>query len=352
MATIVPFVSIIVPCYQEGAYIRSFLDSVVSQRYSKDRLEVIIADGLSNDQTRSIIHQFILNYPYIKLVDNPRFIQTFGLNIALANSVGEIVIRMDVHASYPEDYVASLVSAQQRLGAWNVGCLWETKSGADTVEAFVVASVLSSPFGVGNAYYRIGIEGERLVDTVPFGCFPRSVFEKIGVYNETFFKNEDDELNARITKAGGKIYLLSKPIITYFARENITKLKKMLYQYGYFKPQVNFSIGKIISIRQLIPPTFALYCLSFPLYVLLSLFISIWFVSLFVPIILYFILLLVFSLKLAFSHSNNYSKLRVFILSLHAYSSMHFSYGIGFVRGLMAYILKKEPELHLEQITR
>jgi glycosyltransferase involved in cell wall biosynthesis len=328
-----PFVSLIVPCYQEINFITQFLNSVTAQDYPQDKMEIIIADGNSTDGTREIIGNYFGNNKYIKLIDNPQVSQTHGLNLACLISHGDIIIRLDVHATYPTDYVSTLVSAQRRLNAWNVGCVMQTKPSANTLEANVVSAGLSSTFGVGNSLYRVGIKNERLVDTVPFGCFPKRVLENLGYYNPEFIVNEDEELNARIKKAGGKIYLLPYPTVNYYARDTKGKLFKMLFKYGFFKPKVDFSVGSIITSRQVIPPIFVFYLFITPLSLLFrGTIISYLF---FIPVSIYALLLFFFSGKIAFNLVGNFKKHKVFLQSIICFSGMHLSYGFGYIKGLL-----------------
>jgi glycosyltransferase involved in cell wall biosynthesis len=346
------FVSIIVPCYQEREFINQFLESLISQDYPKDRIEVLIIDGFSSDGTRDIILNYINEYNYIRLLDNPLKNQTIGLNIAALASRGEIIIRLDVHANYPVDYVSSLVSAQKRLNAWNVGCQWKTNASAKTAEAFVVANVLSSPFGVGNALYRIGVSKERSVDTVPFGCFPKKVLVQLGYYNEEFIKNEDDELNARIIKAGGSIYLLPYPIITYYSRDTKKKLFSMLFQYGYYKPKVNFSVGSVITTRQLFPPFFVLYCFIIPLIAIIGIYHK-WLILFLIPAVIYLILLLTYSFKIAYRLNHIYDKIDILLYSAISFFGMHLSYGFGYLNGLVDLLFRKKARSgKTDEITR
>jgi glycosyltransferase involved in cell wall biosynthesis len=337
-----PFVSIIIPCFEERDYIVQFLNSLISQDYPCTNTEVIIADGNSRDGTREEIIKFLNNYEHIRIIDNPDRNQTLGLLKAFTESRGEIIIRLDIHALYPPNYVSTLVTELQRLNAWNVGCPWKTTPSRNTLESFVIASALSLPFGVGNSHYRVGNTRIKEVDTVPFGCFPRFVLEKIGFYNKEFLKNEDEEFNFRITKAGGRIFLLPSPVITYFARETRVKLFKMLYQYGYFKPKVNFSVGSLITLRQLAPPLFVIYLILIPVIVSIG---FIWLKELFlfiIPFAVYIFLIVKYSLKIALNNEHAYENKKVFLAGIITFCGMHFSYGAGYLSGLKNLLLRKD----------
>lgn len=224
--------------------------------FPSDRREILVAEGRSNDGTKDILQEIISNEPRIRLIDNPSLTVPSGLNLAIAASKGEFIVRMDVHAEYPKDYLSSLIHGIEQYRADNIGVPWDTLPGGSGVQAHAVAASLRSAFGIGLASYRLGVEHPLEVDTVPFGCFRREVFEKIGLFDEELHRNQDDEFNARMKKNGMRIVLLPGPRIRYFARETILKSAKMMYQYGHFKPLVNRKIGSPATARQFVPPAF------------------------------------------------------------------------------------------------
>src|SRR5712691_635051 len=122
--------------------------------------------------------------------------------------------------------------------------------------ARALAVGLSHPFGVGNSYFRIGVAARRLVDTVPFGCYRRTVFDRIGVFDEELVRNQDDELNARLHKQGGRIMLIPEVVSHYYARGSLGQVARMFYQYGYFKPLAAWKVGQIMTVRQVVPALF------------------------------------------------------------------------------------------------
>jgi len=254
----VPFVTIVIPCRNEVRYIRSFLDSMFSMNYPEHRSEIIVADGGSQDGTRDVLQEIAGREGTLRWIDNPSLTVPHGLNLAIAASRGEIIVRMDVHASYPRDYLTSLVQGLQACDADNIGVPWETTPGASTLQAHAVAAAQRSVFGIGLADYRLGVTEPMEVDSVPYGCFRREVFDKIGMFDEDMHRNQDDEFNARMKKHGMRIVLLPGPKVVYFARETILKSARMMFQYGHFKPLVNRKIGSPATLRQFVPPTFVL----------------------------------------------------------------------------------------------
>ena len=248
--------SVICPIYNEEKHIEACIQSVVAQDYPKDDLEVLFVDGMSGDRTRTIVENYCREYPFIRLLDNPQRIVPTGLNIGIRAAQGDIILRLDAHAKYPTDYFSLLVKRLQETDADNVGGVCRTLPASDTPVCRAIANAMSSPFGMGNSHFRIGTDKEMWVDTVPFGCFHRELFDKIGLFDEELVRNQDDEFNGRIIQNGGKILLLPQVVTDYFARDSIRKTGKMFYQYGLFKPLVNKKLGKPATIRQFFPPLF------------------------------------------------------------------------------------------------
>lgn len=231
-------VSIIIPCRNEEKFIGKCLDSIIAQDYPIDNLEVLVVDGMSEDNTRKIVKNYIQKYSFVKLLENPQKIVPTALNIGIKNAKGDIFIIMGAHSIYEKDYIFKCVKYLHAYDVDNVGGIGITLPGDNTIIAKSIALALSHPFGVGNAYFRIGSKEPRYVDTVPFGCYKREVFDRIGLFDEDLVRNQDDEFNLRLIKNGGKILLGPDIISYYYARDSIHKLWKMYFQYGYFKPSV------------------------------------------------------------------------------------------------------------------
>jgi len=257
-----PFVSIILPCRTEERYIGPCLESILATSYPPDRFEVLVVDGRSDDGTRSVVAQLAAAHPQIRLLDNPLRITPVGLNIGLEAASGEIIVRMDAHVAYPPEYLPWLVTALQETGADNVGGVIVTLPADNTPIARAIAVALSHPLGVGNSYFRIGAREQRDVDTVPFGCFRREVFDRIGMFDEDLPRGQDEELNFRLIQRGGRVVLLPNVLSYYYARGSLRMLARMYYQYGYFKPRVAQKVGAIMTARQLVPAVFLLSLLA------------------------------------------------------------------------------------------
>jgi glycosyltransferase involved in cell wall biosynthesis len=249
--------SVIVPCLNEEGTIGLLLEAIHNQTFPLHELEVIIADGLSTDQTRARISDFKEKHPdmLIKVVDNPARIIPCGLNNAIDVAQGEYIVRLDAHSIPAPDYIErSLENLKAGYGD-NVGGLWEIKPGNSTPIARAIAKAAAHPFGAGDVSYRTG-GLPRNVDTVPFGAFRRSLIHHIGKYNEELITNEDYELNARIRQAGGKIWFDPQIRSVYFARSDLRSLARQYLRYGYWKAQMLRRYPKTLRWRQLLPPLF------------------------------------------------------------------------------------------------
>src|SRR5213082_1370237 len=251
-----PLVTAVIPCRNEARYIGPCLDSLIRCDYPKERLEVLVCDGLSEDGTRDVVAGYAARHSFIRLVDNPRRITPCAMNAGIREAHGDVIMPMGAHAVYSASYISRLVAALEETGADNVGGVLVTLPANETALARALAVGLSHPFGVGNSYFRIGAAERRLVDTVPFGCYRRAVFDRIGVFDEDLVRNQDDELNARLLKQGGRIMLIPEVVSHYYARGSLGQVARMFYQYGYFKPLAAWKVGQIMTVRQLVPALF------------------------------------------------------------------------------------------------
>lgn len=253
-----PFVSIVIPCRNEAAYVGQLLDSVLATEYPHDRLEVLIVDGMSDDGTRGVIAAYARRYPAVQMLDNPKRITPCALNQGIARARGTIIMRMDAHANYPPTYVADLVDWLDRTGAEYVGGAWVTLPADATPTARAIAAVLAHPFGIGDSRYRLGTNEVREVDTLPFGAFRRELFDRVGLFDEELVRNQDEEFSFRVLRSGRRVLLVPGVVSSYYARRSLRQLARMFYQYGFFKPLVALKIGRIMTLRQLVPGAFVL----------------------------------------------------------------------------------------------
>jgi succinoglycan biosynthesis protein ExoA len=254
-----PKVSIIVPCYNEQSTIRLLLEALCEQTYPRVDMEVIVADGSSTDHTRDVIAGFRRDVPdlSVRVVENPKRYIPSGLNRAIEAARGEIIVRVDGHSKPYPDYVANCIAAHQAGRGDNVGGIWEIHPGTDAWIAKSIAVAAAHPLGVGDALYRHARHAAE-VDTVPFGSFRRTLIERIGPFDESLLTNEDYEFNARIRKAGGKIWLDPSIRSIYFARSTLLELIRQYWRYGFWKWRMLRRYPDTLRWRQALPPLFVL----------------------------------------------------------------------------------------------
>lgn len=323
-------ISIIVPILNEEKYIEKCLESIIENDYSKDKLEVFLVDGGSQDKTVDIIKKYQEEYPFFKLLNNPNRTAPYAMNIGIEASKGEYIVRLDAHASYPKNYFLKLIEWHQKLDAQNVGAVVITKVKNLTKKSGSIKEVLSHKFGVGNSEFRIGVKEVKEVDTVPFGCYKREVFEEYGLYDERLTRNQDIELNKRIINGGGKIYLVPDIECTYFAREKFTELAKNNYNNGFWNILTAYYTKTLnsLSLRHFIP---LLFVLSLVLPLIASIVIPKFiYVTLF-SLGSYLLLVIITSFKLKSSANS-------FFYLVSSFLVLHLSYGIGSLMGIFSVV--------------
>jgi glycosyltransferase involved in cell wall biosynthesis len=251
-----PFVSIIMPVRNESRFIEASLGAVLAQEYPSDRLEVLIADGMSTDDTREIISRMAASHPAVSItiVDNPGRIASTGLNAGLKQARGEVIVRVDGHTFLERDHVRQCIEALHRSGADHVGGRMETVSEGPFGEA--VSWATGTGFGVGHGRFHYS-DQEEWSDTVSMGAWPRHVFERIGLFDEEQVRNQDDEFNYRLLEHGGKILLCPSIRSRYYNRSTPRSLWRQYYQYGYWKIRVMQKHPLQMRPRQFAPPLLA-----------------------------------------------------------------------------------------------
>lgn len=328
-----PKVSIIVPTYNEETYIKQCVKSIIRNDFPKELLEVLFVDGMSEDGTREIICEYAKEFTYIKLVDNPKRIIPCAMNIGIRQANGRYIIRLDAHSVYPKNYISKLLKQKEKLRADNVGTAFIVEVLNKNRKSCSIKKVLSNKFGNGNGLHRVGVDKPTIVDTVPFGCYKKEIFNTIGYYDERLIRKEDSEFNNRLVRNGGIIYLLPDMKFTYYARETYSKLARNNYKNGLWNILTSYYTKSFYSsrLRHFIPLAFIL--------------------SLFIPILLsllkFFFIYVVLIIILAYnalvfyiSYVSNDENTNIFALVL-AFYILHFSYGIGSLMGIFKVIKLK-----------
>ncbi len=288
-------ISVIIPCLNEEKTIRILLDAILAQTYPTAEMEVIIADGISEDNTRSEISAFKEENPAleVRVIDSPERIIPAGLNLAIREASGDIIIRLDAHSAPAKDYMQRCVDALNAGLGDNVGGVWDIRPGAEGWVAETIAVSAAHPLGVGDAAYRHATEAQ-LVDTVPFGAFQRELTDRIGLFDESLLANEDYEFNTRIRQSGGKIWLDPAIVSIYFARPTFNKLAQQYFNYGFWKWKMLRRYPDTLRWRQFLPPAFVL---SLLFWFFLGVFFLPAFSLLFLELFIYFLILFIAGLK-------------------------------------------------------
>ncbi len=324
-----PLVSVIIPCYNEQATIRLLLEALYKQSYPREKLEVILSDGMSTDNTRAEVARFQTDFPdlSVRVVDNAQRSIPSGLNRAIEAAQGVYIVRLDAHSVPAQDYIERSVAALQAGEGDNVGGVWEIRPGGPGWIARSIAAAAAHPLGVGDALYRYTSQA-AYVDTVPFGAFSRQLLTELGGYDESLLSNEDYELNARLRARGGRVRLDPRIRSGYFARSSLGKLARQYFRYGYWKLQMLRRYPRTLRWRQALPPVFVLGVLGL---LLLAPFWNLARILLVCGIGVYLLVLFAGSLPTALHKRDPLLALGMPL----AIAVMHLSWGSGFIVSLL-----------------
>lgn len=325
-----PCVSVVVPVKNELKNIENCLKNLDRQTYPKSKLEVLIVDGMSEDGTRRVIERFRqaenLN---LNIIDNPKGRRASAMNIGVKNSTGEVVVRIDAKTEIEADYIERCVDVLFRTGADNVGGVQKPKwsKGPNGYTQMAIGLAISHPFGVGDSQFRLGLKS-GCVDTVYLGCFRKRTFDKIGLFDDdSAVISEDSDINYRINKAGGKVYLDKDIIAYYYPRDNLRDFWKLYFRYGGAKAG-NLLKHKILRWRQFVPPVFI---------ITLAVLSALSFFNPVFPGMLGFILgiYLLADIFASVSLALKESRLAILPRLLVIFPCMHFGWGLGFLTRLL-----------------
>lgn len=327
-------ISIIIPIRNEEKYIKECLNSIINFDYPKSHLDIIFVDGMSEDKTVQIIKEFQIEYKNIRILENKDKIVPISMNLGIKAASGDFICRLDAHAKYPVDYISKLLTWSLKLDSDNVGAVCITDIKSNTNIAKGIQFVMSDKFGVGNSLFRIGVKEPLSVDTVPFGFYKKEVFERIGLYDERLIRAQDLELNKRLKKKSGSIYLIPDVECTYFPRETIKSFFNNRYQTGKWIILSSYYTNslKSISFRHLIPLFFTLILIISFLFGLINEF------SRYTFLLILFTYSSILFLR-AFKIKKN---LLLSCNILLSYFVLHFSYGLGSIKGLLEVLKKRQ----------
>jgi glycosyltransferase involved in cell wall biosynthesis len=338
-----PFVSVLIPVRNERHHISRCLEGVLSQDYPQDRVEVLVADAMSSDGTRNVLAEFSARDGRLRVIDNPERIASTGLNAAVRSARGEVIVRMDAHTEYAQDYVRECVTTLLGTEAASVGGPARTK--AETYLERAVAAAYHSRFAVGGArFHQVAYEG--YVDTVTYGCWRKTTFDLVGLFDEELVRNQDDEHNLRLTRAGEKVWQSPRIRSWYRPRGSLPALFRQYMQYGYWKVRVIQKHKLPASVRHLIPGCFVATVLFLGLAAPFAL-PALWAWAGLVG--LYAFCVLGASAITAWQ-----SGMDLFPVLPAVFWCYHFGYGYGFLRGVVDFFLRgsNRPSSSFTMVTR
>jgi glycosyltransferase involved in cell wall biosynthesis len=306
------FVSVIIPCRNEEKFIGKCLDSLISQSFPKEKMEVLIVDGMSKDKTREIIKDYIKKYPFIKILDNPKIIFASATNVGIKNSKGNFIILLGAHATYSNNYVEECIRyLQENKNVDTVGGNMKSIPAENTLIAKAIVLSLGGRFGKG----RQEQTRNKDVDTVFGACYRKEVFKKLGLFDENLGGSSDMDFSLRLKRSGGKIHLISNITSFYYPK---TRLK------DFFFHNIKDGIWAILPLKYTGRPLKARHYI--PLFFFLTLPLSIW---LYLPVCFYY------SAKISFCEND----IRLFFIMPMIFAVRHISYGLGSFLGLIKLIV-------------
>lgn len=324
--------TIIIPVFNEEKHLKMLLDSLLSNDYPIQNLEILIYDGNSSDKTLEILESYSSKYSQIHVYNNPERIQVAALNLALKKAQGKYIVRCDAHAEYPQNYISTLVDylkdSDEDIG--NVGVQAISIAGEESAQAKAVAIALKHPLGVGISHRSIQQDKPVEVDTLLFGAWKQEVFDEVGLFDLNFVRGQDYEHNKRLITKGYKVLLLPDVKFKYFTRTSLQKLSKMVYQYAYAKTQIMKKYHERPSVRVMIPAIF-----------LLGLWVSVIFPTLLYLYAAYLFIVLFASIK---SSPNLITTFYLFL----AFPLMHISHGFGFLRGVFEQFILRRSKINFK----
>lgn len=335
-------IAIVIPCLNEKPYIEECIEAIYANEFHSDvQLCVNIVDGMSTDGTRELVESLIPKFAGLKLLDNPIRFTPFAFNIGIQHQQADFYQIVGARHIISKNYLQqSLDVLQNDPATWCVGGKIINEYINHTGE--IIAKAMSTTFGMGIGNFRT-LDKSGYTDTVTSPMYPAWVFNKIGYFDENLVRNQDDDFNYRVSKAGGKIYYENEISLRYYVRGNFKNLYKQFFQYGYWKVYVNKKHKAVTTLRQLVPPLFVLFAVfSLPISLiggfLAAMTSFVWAV--------YLVLNVIFSTKTA-------TNITDFFQLLFTYPLLHVSYGFGYLKGIFHFlILDQGPSDKEKKISR
>lgn len=340
-------ITIIIPCRNEESNVSNAIQSILENEYPQELIEIIIYDGLSTDNSKSIIESFVHKYPNIQYRENLNKVTPSAFNDGILNSNSEYIQILGSRHVLSKNYIRKAIEILNSSD--KIVCVG---GGVDlshqTEKGKTIAKVMNSKFGVGFGNIH-SLKKSSFTDTAGAPVFKSWIFSKVGLFDENLIRNQDDEMSYRISKAGFKIFTSLDIQSKYFVRNNFSNLYKQYSQYGYWKVYVNKKNKTITTFRQIIPPIFFAYLFLVVLILPLSFLINIadiYFALIYLPFYSY----LIASFLIGLLYNNKMNNIFSFMYCLFL---MHAGYGLGYLLGILDFfILNKNPSHKMRELTR
>lgn len=338
-----PDISAVIPCRNEVAGIRETVESLLRQDAPEGGYEILLCDGMSDDGTREILEEIAGTAPALSVIDNPARITPAGMNVGLKRARGRYLAIMGAHNRYASDYLVSAVRfLDTHPDVDNVGGSMFLECRTRTARA--IAAVFENRLASGGARWH-DPDWDGPADTVFGGVYRREVFDRIGPFDESLVRNQDDELNLRLVRAGGKVWQSPTLKSWYHPRGSLSALFRQYEQYGYWKVRVIQKHHIPASPRHVVP---ALFVASVGALALLAPFSLVAAVAGACVVGVYGI-----AVSLASLVSAKRRGWDLLPILPPAFACVHFGYGSGFLRGIVDFILlRRGPQKKYGELTR
>lgn len=321
-----PMVSFIMPVLDEGNTIRQCFDSLLDLDYPKDKIEILVAEGHSKDNTHKILKEYAKKYKNIILLKNPTGNTSIGRNICIEHATGDMLMNYSGHVIAEKNLLKILALKLSELPKEivAVGC----SNISPEKQNFVgkLADVVFSSFMGGKNLFvqNAEFEEERYSDHVSFACYRRRPVADVGNFDPEFWCGQDAELDLRLLKAGYKILYTPETKVYHFKRSTFKSLFRQMYRYGIARAKMVKKHPKTLKIFHLLGPGFITGIILFFILTIFNI-LPVWFIS--ILALSYILLSIISSLQVTMNPSLVLSSILFYLL-------VHVGYGLGFIRGI------------------
>lgn len=312
-------VSIVVPIRNEIAHVGQMLDTLFNQDCPS--FEVIVVDGMSDDGTYEYLIEQSDNRENLRVLRNADKVTPRALNIGILASKGDYIAILGAHCLYENSYLNTCVKfLEKENGYGGCGGIVETIAGSQNVVSEAIKDVMSSKYAVSSGSFRVGNIGE--VESIAYPIFRKAVFDKVGLYNESLIRNQDNDMNSRIVKSGFKLFITDQVKCFYFCPVSVKALLRYAFRGGKWNGITLKLNVKALDLRHFIPLAFVIYLLLYMVFFTGNFLAEI-------PILFYFCLTILIVTRI-----EKFSLIKLLLIPCLTFF-LHFAYGIGTLFGIL-----------------